>query len=134
MKYTKYLSILLLVVSAVLAVVFYSSGYSDSMVTTIINWALVLSAVATVGAVLLPLFFGNGKGKKGMLVKVGFIAVLCVVAYLFSSGNPVEGSRIEATEAAWKYTDAGLILTGLLFVVAVLSILFGSFISGIRNK
>lgn len=134
MKYTKYLSILLLVVSAILAVVFYTSGGSEAMVTTIINWALVLSAVALVGAVILPLFFSNGKGKKGVLVKVGFVAVLCVVSYLFSTGAPVEGSRIEATEAAWKYTDAGLILTGLLFLVAVLSILFGSFISGIRNK
>ena len=134
MKYTKYISVLLLVVSAILAVVFYSSGYSDGMVTTIINWVLVLSCIALVGAVLMPLFFSNGKGKKGMLVKVGFIAVLCVVSYLFATGDPVEGSRIEATESAWKYTDAGLILTGLLFVIAVLSILFGSVISNLRNK
>ena len=98
------------------------------------RFLIVLAAVALVGAVIMPLFFSNGKGKKGVLVKVGFIAVLCVVSYLFSTGTPVEGSRIEATEAAWKYTDAGLILTGLLFAVAVLSILFGSFISGVRNK
>ena len=51
MKFTKYISVLLLIVSAILAVVFYTSGYSDGMVTTIINWALVLSAVALVGAV-----------------------------------------------------------------------------------
>lgn len=134
MKYTKYLSVLLLVVSAVLAVIFYASDGSEAMVTTIINWALVLSCVALAGAVLMPLFFSNGKGKKGVLVKVGFIAVLCVVSYLCATGDPVVGSRIEATESAWKYTDAGLILTGLLFAVAVLSILFGSVISNLRNK
>lgn len=134
MKYTKYLSVLLLVVSAVLAVVFYYSGGSEGMVTTIINWALALSGVAVLGAIVMPVFFSNGKGKKGMLIKVGFIAVLCVVSYLFATGEPVEGSRIEAAETAWKYTDAGLILTGLLFAVAVLSILFGSVISNVRNK
>lgn len=69
MKYTKYISVLLLVVSAILAVVFYSSGYSDGMVTTIINWALVLSCIALVGAVLMPLFFSNGKGKKACWLK-----------------------------------------------------------------
>ena len=134
MKYTKYLSVLLMAISAVLAVVFYYSGGSENMVTTIINWALVLSCVAVLGAVVMPVFFGNGKGKKGMLVKVGFVAVLCVVSYLFATGDPVVGSRVEATESAWKYTDAGLILTGLLFAVAVLSIVFGSVISNVRNK
>ncbi len=134
MKYTKFISILLLIVSAVLAVVFYASDGSEAMVTTIINWALVLSAVALAGAIVMPLFFSNGKGKKGVLVKVGFVAVLCVISILLASGDPVEGSRIEATETAWKYTDAGLILTGLLFAVAVLSIIFGSVISNLRNK
>lgn len=134
MKFTKYISVLLLIVSAVLAAVFYSSGFSDAMVTTIINWALVLSAVALVGAVVLPVFFGNGKGKKGMLVKVGFVAVLCVVSYLLATDAAAEGSRIEASAATWKYTDAGLVLTALLFAIAVLSILFGSVFSKLRNK
>ena len=134
MKYTKYLSVLLLIVSAVIAVIFYGSGYTDGMVTTIINWSIVLSCVAVVAAVLMPLFFSTGKGKKGMLIKLGFVAVLCVISYLCATGEPAAGTRIEATESAWKYTDAGLILTGLLFVVAVLSILFGSVISNLRNK
>ncbi len=134
MKFTKYISILLLLVSAVLAVVFYTSGGSEAMVTTIINWALALSAVALVGAVLMPLFFSNGKGMKGALVKVGFVAVLCVVSYFLASAEPVEGSRIAASESAWKYTDAGLILTALLFAVAVLGIVLGPVFSSIRNK
>ena len=104
------------------------------MVTTIINWALALSAVALVGALLMPLFFSNGKGKKGMLVKIGFVAVLCVISYFLSSGEAVEGSRVVATESAWKYTDAGLILTILLFVVAVVGIVLGPVISSVRNK
>ena len=124
----------MLVVSAILAVVFYTSGGSEAMVTTIINWALVLSAVALVGAVILPLFFSNGKGKKGVLVKVGFVAVLCVISYFLASAEPVEGSRIAASESAWKYTDAGLILTALLFAVAVLGIVLGPVFSSIRNK
>ncbi len=134
MKYTKYLSILLLVVSAVIAVAFYASGYTDGMVTTIINWSIVLSCVAVVAAVVLPVFFTSGKGKKGLLVKLGFVAVLCVVSFLLASGEPVVGSRIEATETVWKYTDAGLILTGLLFLVAVVAIAFGPVISSMRNK
>ena len=134
MKFTKYISVLLLIVSAILAVVFYTSGYSDGMVTTIINWALVLSAVALVGAVLMPLFFSNGIGKIGMLVKVAFVAVLCVISYFLATGDPVEGSRVAATESAWKYTDAGLILTALLLAIAVLGIVLGPVISSARNK
>ena len=52
---------MLLAVSAVLAVVFYYSGGSENMVTTIINWALVLSGVAVLGAIVMPVFFSNGK-------------------------------------------------------------------------
>jgi len=87
-----------------------------------------------VGAVLMPLFFSNGTGKKGMLVKVAFVAVLCVISYFLATGDPVEGSRVAATESAWKYTDAGLILTALLFVIAVLGIVLGPVISSARNK
>lgn len=134
MKYIKYVSILLLIVSAILAVIFYGSGYSDSMVTTIINWSIILSCVALAVAVFLPLFFSDGKSKKGMIVQVGLIVILCVVSYLCANGTAVEGSRVEATEATWKYTDAGLILTGILFVIAVAAIFLGSFISKVYNK
>ena len=61
MKLVKYLSYLLLAVSAVLIVLFYAQGTPESMVSTILGWAYILLALALVCMVVLPLFFRDGK-------------------------------------------------------------------------
>ena len=61
MKLVKYLYYLLLAVSAVLIIAFYAMGTPETMVSTILNWAYVLVAIALVSMIALPLFFRSGK-------------------------------------------------------------------------
>lgn len=135
MKYLKYLLYILLLVSAALILIFYGSGFADSMVTMVLNWSAVLIGAALVGTLCMPLFFSSGKGMKGSLIKLGVVVVLCVVSYVFASGDPVQTSvSVEPTATALKLTDTGLVMTTILFVVALLAIFSGGIISTIRNR
>ncbi len=135
MKYLKYLSYVLLAISAILVVLFYSNSDSDSSLNLILNWTIALFALCVVGAVVLPLLFSSGKGLKGSLIKVGVVAVLCAVSYAMASGDSVESlTKAATTPSALKLTDTGLILTIALFVLAILAILSGSVINSIRNR
>lgn len=135
MKYIKYLSYILLAISAIIIIVFYTSGFSDGTLSLVLNWAFILMGVALLGAIILPMFFSTGKGIKGTLIKFGVVVVLCVVSYFAASGDPVQvTTNVEATGSELKLTDAGLIMTTILFVIAVLAILSSSVMSTIRNR
>ncbi len=135
MKYLKYLSYILMAVSAVLMIVFYASGYTDEMITTVLNWTAILMVACLVGAICLPFFFSSGKGLKGTIIKIGVAAAVCVVSYLIASGDPVQTSRnVEATANELKFTDTGLIMTTILFVIAIVAILSGGIINIVRNR
>lgn len=135
MKYLKYLLYILLAVSAVIIIIFYGSGYADGMVSLALNWSAVLMVACLVGAICMPMFFSSGKGSKGSLIKIGIVVVLCVVSYMLASGDPVQVSTtVESTGTELKLTDTGLVMTTILFVVAILAIFSGGIISLIRNR
>ena len=136
MKLVKYLSYLLLAVSAVLIVLFYAQGTPESMVSTILGWAYILLALALVCMVVLPLFFRDGKKmNKSTLLAYGIFAVVVVVAVLFSSDAPLEGvtTSVEPSASDLKFTDGGVMAAGLLIAVSFVAILVGS-LKGMFNK
>ena len=129
MKLVKYLSYLLLAVSAVLIVLFYAQGTPESMVSTILGWAYVLIAVAVVSMLVLPLFFKSGKKvQKSTLIAYGIFAVVVLVAVLFSSDAALEGvtTSVEPSASDLKFTDGAVMAAGLLIAVAFVSIIIGS--------
>ena len=144
-KIIKYISYALLVISAIFIVIFYvqigsmtqaeiESGAS-TMLSVVLNWAIILLVVCAICAVIMPFFFSTGKGIKNTLIKVAVIVVLFGISYLLASGSPVEANVNPApTFAELKWTDTGLILTCILFVGAVLAILSGSVINIIKNR
>lgn len=135
MKYIKYLSYILLAISVVIIVLFYSSGYSEAMVNLALQWAGVLFFACMIGAVCLPFFFSTGKGLKSTLIKVGVVVVLCGLSYVLASGDPLQvATNVEATPNELKFTDAGLIMTIILFALAVVSIISGAIINTVRNR
>lgn len=137
MKYIKYLLYVLMAVSVVVMLLFYTGEQTENSgtVALLLNWSFVLMLGCLAGAVCLPLFFSTGKGLAGSLIKIGIVVALCVVSYLFASGNPVQTTTaVEASESTLKLTDAGLIMTSILFVLAVIAILSGSVINTIRNR
>ena len=129
MKLVKYLSYLLLVVSAVLIIAFYAMGTPETMVSTILGWAYVLIGLAIVCMLFLPLFFRDGKKmNKSTLLAYGIFAVVVVVAVLFSSDAPLEGvtTSVEPTASDLKFTDGGVMAAGLLIAISFIAILVGS--------
>lgn len=129
MKLVKYLSYLLLAVSAVLVLVFYAQGTPESMVSTILGWAYILLGVALVSMLVLPLFFRSGKKtQKSTLIAVGIFAVVVILAVVTSSSAPLEGvtTSVEPSASDLKFTDAAVMSAGLLIAVAFVAIIVGS--------
>ena len=129
MKLVKYLSYLLLAVSAVLIIAFYAMGTPESMVSTILGWAYILIGLALVSMILLPLFFRDGKKtNKSTLIAYGIFAVVVLVAVLFSSDAPLEGvtTSVEPSAIDLKFTDGGVMAAGLLIAVSFVAIIVGS--------
>ncbi len=129
MKLVKYLSYLLLAVSAVLVIAFYAMGTPESMVSTVLGWAYILLGLALVSMLVLPLFFRDGKkANKSTLVAYGIFAVVVLVAVLFSSNAPLEGvtTSVEPSAMDLKFTDGGVMAAGLLIAVSFVAIIVGS--------
>ena len=90
MKLVKYLSYLLLAVSAVLIIAFYAMGTPETMVSTILGWAYILIGLAIVSMLVLPLFFRDGKKmNKSTLLAYGIFAVVVVVAVICPKHPPI---------------------------------------------
>lgn len=129
MKLVKYLSYLLLAVSAVLIIVFYAQGTPESMVSTILGWAYVLLAIALVSMIVLPIFFRSGKKtQKSTLIAAGIFAVVVILAVVTSSSAPLEGvtTSVEPSASDLKFTDGAVMSAGLLIAVAFVAIIVGS--------
>ena len=136
MKLVKYLSYLLLGVSAALIIAFYAMGTPETMVSTILNWAYILVGVALVSMLVLPLFFRSGKKtEKSTLIAYGIFALVVLVAVFFSSEAPLEGvtTSVEPSAQDLKFTDGGVMAAGLLIAVSFIAILVGS-LKGMFNK
>jgi Ca2+/Na+ antiporter len=136
MKLVKYLSYLLLAVSAVLIVLFYAQGTPESMVSTILGWAYILLGVALVSMLVLPLFFRSGKKtQKSTLMAVAIFAVVVIFAVATSSSAPLEGvaTSVEPSASDLKFTDGAVMSAGLLIAVAFIAIIVGS-LKGMFNK
>ena len=136
MKLVKYLSYLLLGVSAALIIAFYAMGTPETMVSTILNWAYVLVGLALVSMLVLPLFFRSGKKtNKSTLIAYGIFAVVVLVAVFCSSDAALEGvtTSVEPSAQDLKFTDGAVMSAGLLIAVAFVAILVGS-LKGMFNK
>ncbi|MGM9774815.1 MAG: hypothetical protein ACI3Y2_06410, partial [Candidatus Egerieousia sp.] len=120
-KSLKIVKYALLIISVIVGVCFYVlNGDNNAMVSTILNWALVLIIAAIALVLVLPVFFRNGKGGKKNLLEFGLLAVLLILSYLFASGNEVAlaGGVQMPSHSVLKWTDTLLILSILLLVVA----------------
>lgn len=116
----------LLVISAVLFIIFYTQG--EGFATTVMIWAYILLAFTTLITILFPivLFIMNPKkGKAVLIALVGFV-ILYFVAYSISSGD-ASGKVYETfdiNEATSRFIGAMLYMTYILGGLAILSIVY----------
>ncbi len=123
-----------MIVSAVLLVMAYASGFTDAMVSTILNWAYVLCAVAVVCILVMPFFYKSGKTSKNTVIGIAAFVIACVVSYLCASDAMLQQEvAVEYTANTVKWTDAGLILSCLLLAGVVLSVIGGVVMNMIRK-
>lgn len=93
-----------------------------------IVWSYVLLILAIVaalaGAVISAIV--NPKGIKGTAIGLGVMLVVVGISYALSSGEVLEKYPDGITETASKWSGTGLYVFYILFVLAILSIIYSA--------
>ena len=141
-KIFKWISWALLIISVGLAIwAFTRFGGSGegAAVETMLYWAYAMLILALVAVLCVGLYISATTDPKSLVrIGIGLVAaaVLCLVAYLLASGAPAIGftGATPPSASELKLTDTVLNLTYILGAGAIVAIIAGEIISGIRTK
>ena len=126
-----------LLVSVAVAVFAAVKDFNDTSVNMLFYWTYAMVAVAILSIVFIGGWIGIKNDKK-FLVKVlsvlGGAVVICLAVYFLSPGAPAVGMTQQPSASTLKLTDTILNLTSLTGGVAIVSIIVGEVVKGIRNK
>lgn len=134
-KFIKYISYLLLGLGLILSIAFFAN--KDGMLDTYLGYSYILFGVAGVLAIVLPLInvVQNPKSFKKILFSIIIAAVVVGISFALAKGDALTVVLDkEPSEFTLKATDAGLILTYLLFGAAVVAIVAGGIVNLVRNR
>ena len=128
MKLARILELILLGISAVLLVLFFTSPHdtaSDPIVNTYLYWTYILFFVALALLVIFQLIqiFSSKRGIINFLLLIVGIAILVGLSFVLAKGGPVNTS-VAYTESVSKFSDAALILTYILGGRAIVALLW----------
>lgn len=138
MKLARILELILLGISAVLLVLFFTSPHetaSDPIVNTYLYWTYILFFVALVLLVIFQLIqiFSSKRGIINFVLLLVGIAVLVGLSFVLAKGGPVNTS-VAYTESVSKFSDAALILTYILGGAAIVALLWSIIRNAITNR
>ena len=138
MKLARILELILLGISAVLLVLFFTSPHdtaSDPIVNTYLYWTYILFFVALVLLVIFQLIqiFSSKRGIINFVLLLVGIAVLDGLSFVLAKGGPVNTS-VAYTESVSKFSDAALILTYILGGAAIVALLWSVIKNAITNR
>jgi len=130
----KVLSWLLMGISIVLTVVFYTGKMDIESVQSFIVWAYILFALAVAAALIFPLyfFFLNPKNALRTLMGLAIMGVVFLIGYLMADATPIYSPTQNpdlSNTSVLVLTDTGLIATYVMFGAAMLLLLY----SGVKN-
>jgi hypothetical protein len=142
MKYIKYLTIVFIVISLIILILYVASDparQNMSMVGVFLTWTYILMAIAAVAAIGMPLVYmiKNPEKLKKTGMYVGLMLIVLVISYLLASSEPLVGmtnTNLIPTPNALKWTDTGIIAMYILLICTFASILVGSIVNMIRNR
>ena len=127
-KIIQWVLIILLALSAVFGLLFYTNTAAYTNLVLFWGYALIIViVVATVMAALLNILSNPKKAIK-FLITLGLVAVVAVLAFVIS-GNEYSTTqlvKLKITETTSRIVGAGLIITYLLGIVALLSIVYAT--------
>ncbi len=117
----------LLVISAVLFVIFYTKG--AAFTDTVLIWAYILLGITVVITILFPIFFFIANPKKGLTVIVALIgfALLYAIAHFALATGSIQGDvyeKFEISSIASQFIGSMLYVTYILGGLAILSIVY----------
>ena len=132
-KIVKIFSWILMGVSALVALLFYTNSISEA---PYIIWAYVLVGLASAMALVFPIiyFVNNPKNAIKALVGIGALGLIFLIGYLVADTTPIVTATSEldpnfSDPTVLRLADTGLIMTYILMFVAVLALL----LTGIRS-
>ncbi|MFP4469767.1 MAG: hypothetical protein ACLFPE_03740 [Bacteroidales bacterium] len=116
----------LLVISAVLFVIFYTRG--EEFTNIVLTWSYILLALTAALTLIFPILYFISNPKKGKNVLIGIVgfAVLYFISYALTDGS-TRGDvyeEFEITESTSHFIGAMLYMTFILGGLAILSIVF----------
>ena len=140
-KIAKYCSWALAIIGVIILIWGSMTGFESNggtPVDVLLRWGYILLGLAVAAVLFAAIVIGGMNNPKG-LVKAGIalvaIALVCLVVYLISAGNPLVGYIGEQPDQqTLKLTDTLLNLTYILAGGAIVSIVVGEVISAVRNK
>ncbi len=116
----------LLVISAVLFVIFYSQG--EEFTNTVLIWAYILLVLTAALTLIFPIVYFISNPKKGRSVLIGLVgfAILYFISYAIADGNTTGTiyEKFHITEATSHFIGAVLYMTFILGGLAILSIVY----------
>ncbi len=139
-KFLKILSYFLLITSFLLGIIFYivpEEVKKDLMTNVLLYFAYILFLAALIAAIAFPMMnvLDNPKGLKKGLLSIGVVVVVFGLAFLMSSGKPIDAVVDPAPSVmTLKITDTGLIVTYILAAVSIIAIVGGGIINMVRNR
>ena len=130
----------MILVSVAILVWGFSVGFesNDGTATDVLlTWAYIMVGLAVASWVVVGLIVSAVNNPKSLIKIFGILigaAVLCLVVYLISPGNPAMGMAVQPDASTLKLTDTLLNLTYLFGGLAVLAIVAGEVRLAINNK
>jgi len=117
----------LLVISAVLFVIFYTQG--EAFTDTVMIWAYILLAFTVLITVLFPIFYFISNPKSGLTVLIGLVgfALLYAIAHFGFASADITGEvyeKFDITTVTSQFIGSILYMTYILGGVAILSIVY----------
>ena len=116
---------------------FVADGHEYFAADVLFYWAYAVLGIALASVICVGLYIKATTDPKS-LVKIGIIvvgaAVLFGIAYLLASGAPAINCSKVPTDSELKMTDTILNLAYIVGGAAILSIVAGEVLMGIRNK
>ena len=134
-KFIRILGIVLLAVSAIIAILYYAGPETTSFgedapvyTNTILIWGAVLAGIAAVMALVFPLaqMITHPKKARGSLIGILVLVVLVLIGYSFASSTPLDFPKPNPNNVpeTLKQVGTGLITMYILLGLGILSIIF----------
>lgn len=117
----------LLVISAVLFVIFYSQG--EAFTSTVLTWGYILLAITAALTIIFPIVYFILNPKKGLtaLIGIAIFAVLYLISYYALASGSIAGDvyeKFDINQAVSQAIGAVLYMTYILGGLAILAIVY----------